>query len=167
MKTPMTLSGESMLVQGAFPRVGDPAPDFRLVDLDFKTRTLADWPGRRKVLVIAVSVDTPVCQAVVRRVDAEAAAMPDLRVLVISCDTPYAHKRFWAAAGLRRSVLLSTLRDPGFAERYGVAIADGPLAGLCARAVLVLDEGDRVIHAERVAELTREPDDAAALAAAR
>lgn len=167
MVATVTLGGESMHVRGQFPRVGDTAPSFTLVDREFKDRTLADWRGRCKILVIVPSLDTALCQSSARRFDAEAAAQPGVAVLLISADLPFAQKRFCEAADLRRVVTLSTMRGECFRDDYGVRLVEPPLGGLCARAVLVLDGQDRVAHAELVAELEDEPDYAAALAAAR
>ncbi|MCW8807037.1 MAG: thiol peroxidase, partial [Rhodanobacter sp.] len=121
--------------------------------------------GKRKVLNIFPSIDTGVCAASVRRFNELAGKLANAVVLCISADLPFAQARFCGAEGLDHVVTLSTLRGGDFLHDYGVAIASGPLAGLAARAVLVLDEHDKVIHAQMVGEITEEPDYDAALAA--
>jgi len=161
----VTLKGNPVRVGGSFPQVGSTAPAFRLVAGDLSERTLADFAGKRKVLNIFPSVDTGVCAASVRRFNQEAAGLANTAVLCISADLPFAQGRFCGAEGIGNVTMLSMMRGREFLTDYGVAIEDGPLAGLAARAVLVLDENDRVIHAEQVAEITQEPEYAAALAA--
>ncbi|MFN4062888.1 MAG: thiol peroxidase, partial [Parazoarcus communis] len=119
----------------------------------------------RKVLNIVPSLDTPTCATSTRKFNAEAAGLTDTVVLVVSADLPFAAKRFCVAEGLENVHTLSTFRSPGFATDYGVAITAGPLAGLTARAVVVLDVDDKVLHAELVPEIKDEPNYAAALAA--
>ena len=157
--------GEPVEVTGAFPVAGTQAPAFTLVGKDLADVTLASYAGQRKVLNIFPSVDTGVCAASVRRFNELAAGLSDTVVLCISADLPFAQARFCGAEGLDRVVTLSTMRGRGFLADYGVALATGPLAGVAARAVLVLDTDNRVLHAQRVDELTDEPDYDAALAA--
>src|SRR5690606_4652709 len=140
------------------------APDFRLVDAALGEKSLADFAGKKKILTINPSYDTGVCQATVRSFNQKAGSRGDTVVLVISADLPFAQKRFCAAEGIDSVVTLSTFRST-FAKDYGVELVDGPLAGLTGRAVLVLDEGDVVKHAELVPEIGQEPDYDAALAA--
>lgn len=161
----VTFKGNPVRIGGSFPQVGSTAPAFRLVAGDLSERTLADFAGKRKVLNIFPSVDTGVCAASVRRFNQEAAGLANTAVLCISADLPFAQGRFCGAEGIGNVTMLSMMRGRQFLADYGVAIEDGPLAGLAARAVLVLDENDRVIHAELVAEITQEPEYAAALAA--
>jgi len=161
----VTFKGNPVRIGGSFPQVGSTAPAFRLVAGDLSERTLADFAGKRKVLNIFPSVDTGVCAASVRRFNQEAAGLASTAVLCISADLPFAQGRFCGAEGIGNVTMLSMMRGRQFLADYGVAIEDGPLAGLAARAVLVLDENDRVIHAELVAEITQEPEYAAALAA--
>ena len=165
MSTTVTLRGKPIHVEGSFPAVGDKAPGFKLVGRDLADVSLADFTGRRKVLNIFPSVDTPTCATSVRRFNEAAAGLTNTVVLCISADLPFAQARFCGAEGLADVVTLSTLRGHDFLQHYGVAIADGPLAGLAARAVVVLDEHDRVLHAELVPEIAQEPDYAAALSA--
>ncbi len=150
--------GNPVPLVGEFLQIGALAPDFRLTRADLGDVSLADFAGKKRlVLNIFPSIDTPVCAASVRRFNELAAAAPDTAVLCISRDLPFAHARFCAADGLENVVTLSVLRDPEFARAYGLGIAEGPLAGLLARAVLVLDEDRRVIHAELVDDITHEP----------
>ncbi|MDD3529937.1 MAG: thiol peroxidase [Gallionellaceae bacterium] len=167
MSTTVTLAGATVNVGGDLPRPGDQAPAFTLVDKDLKDVALADYRGKRKILNIVPSLDTPVCQASARRFNAEAAGLPNTVVLVISADLPFAQARYCGAEGLDGVVTLSTMRGHDFHRQYGVMIMDPPLAGLTARAVVVLDENDRVVHSQMVPEITQEPDYDAALAAAR
>jgi thiol peroxidase len=161
----VTLKGNPVRVDGALPQAGSQAPAFRLVAGDLSDKTLADFAGKRKVLNIFPSVDTPTCATSVRKFNAEAGKLANTVVLCISADLPFAQKRFCASEGLDNVVNLSALRGREFLKDYGVAIADGPLAGLAARAVVVLDENDKVLHSELVAEIAEEPNYEAALQA--
>lgn len=161
----VTLKGNPVRVDGSLPQVGSQAPAFSLVAGDLSDKTLADFAGQRKVLNIFPSVDTPTCATSVRTFNAEASKLANTVVLCISADLPFAPKRFCAAEGLDNVINLSTLRGREFLDNYGVAIAEGPLRGLAARAVVVLDEHDKVLHAELVGEIADEPDYAAALKA--
>ena len=160
----VTLKGNPVRVDGQFPQVGSQAPAFRLVAGDLSDKTLADFAGQRKVLNIFPSIDTPTCATSVRKFNAEAGKLANTVVLCVSADLPFAQKRFCGAEGLDQVVSLSALRGREFLQDYGVAIAEGPLAGLAARAVVVLDEHDKVLHSQLVAEIGSEPDYAAALA---
>ena len=160
----VTLKGNPVQVNGELPAVGSIAAAFSLVAGNLSDVTLADFAGKRKVLNIFPSVDTPTCAASVRKFNAEANALPNTVVLNISADLPFAQARFCGAEGLENVQNLSTLRGREFIEHYGVAIADGPLAGLTARAVVVLDENDNVLHSELVKEIAEEPNYEAALA---
>jgi len=161
----VTFKGNPIDVAGTFPKAGDKAPGFRLVAKDLKDVSLADYVGKRKVLNIVPSLDTAVCATSTRKFNEKAGGLANAVVLVISADLPFASSRFCTAEGLTNVVTLSTLRGREFMKAYGVEIASGPLAGLCARAVVVLDENDRVIHAELVPEIAQEPSYDAAIAA--
>ena len=165
MSHSVTLAGNPIAVTGRFPAKGDHAPAFSLVAKDLSDVTLAAFAGKRQILNIFPSIDTPTCATSVRHFNQAAAALPNTVVLCISADLPFAQSRFCGAEGLANVQTLSTLRGRDFLESYGVAIASGPLAGLTARAVVVLDERDVVVHAELVPEIKQEPDYAAALAA--
>lgn len=165
MNSTVTLGGNPVRLAGRFPVPGDVAPAFTLVDTGLADVPLARYAGMRKVLSIVPSLDTPVCQASTRKFNERAGALPNTVVLVISSDLPFAMQRFCETAGLQHVVALSTLRGGRFKSDYGVDIVEGPLAGLTARAVVVLDGGDRVVHAQLVPEITEEPDYEAVLAA--
>jgi thiol peroxidase len=161
----VTLKGGPVSVAGSLPKKGDSAPEFSLVNKDLKEVGLRDFAGKRKVLNIVPSLDTPTCQKSTRVFNEKASAMTNAVVLVISADLPFAMSRFCGAEGLNGVVTLSTFRDHGFHRRYGVDIVDGPLEGLTARAVVVLDENNKVLHSELVPEIANEPTYEAALAA--
>jgi len=163
----VTLKGEPVSVAGNLPKKGDSAPDFSLVNKDLKAVSLRDFAGKRKVLNIVPSLDTPTCQKSTRMFNEKASAMTNAVVLVVSADLPFAMSRFCSAEGLNNVVTLSTFRDHGFHRRYGVDIVDSPLEGLTARAVVVLDEANKVLHSELVPEIANEPTYEAALAALR
>ncbi|NIF19726.1 thiol peroxidase [Pantoea sp. Cy-639] len=160
----VTLKGDPVQVKGELPKAGAAAPAFSLVAGDLSDKSLKDFAGKRKVLNIFPSVDTPTCATSVRKFNAQANDLANTVVLCISADLPFAQARFCGAEGLDNVKNLSTLRGREFLEHYGVAIADGPLAGLAARAVVVLDEHDKVLHSELVAEIANEPNYDAALA---
>lgn len=161
--TTVTFSGNPVQLKGALPTVGAAAPAFTLTAADLADKTLADFAGKRKVLNIFPSIDTGVCQQSVRTFNQRAAALNNTVVLCISADLPFAQARFCGTEGLDNVVTLSSFRS-SFAQDYGVALADGALRGLTARAVVVLDENDKVLHVGLVPEITQEPDYDAALA---
>ena len=161
----VTLGGNPIKIAGNFPGKGDTAPDFTLTSKDLKDVGLKDFSGKRKVLNIVPSLDTPVCAKSTRIFNERAGAAANAAVLVISADLPFAMNRFCGAEGINNVVTLSTVRNRNFHARYGVDITDGPLKGLTARAVVVLDENNRVLHSQLVPEIKNEPDYDAALAA--
>lgn len=161
----VTLKGGPVNVAGKLPQKGERASDFSLVNKDLKAMSLRDFAGRRKVLNIVPSLDTPTCQKSTRVFNEKASSMLNAVVLVISADLPFAMSRFCGAEGLNNVVTLSTFRDHSFHRRYGVDIVDSALEGLTARAVVVLDENDKVLHSELVPEIANEPTYDAALAA--
>jgi thiol peroxidase len=165
MANSVTLGGNPISVAGRFPAEGEQAPAFSLVAKDLSDVPLASLAGKRKILNIFPSIDTPTCATSVRRFNQAAAKLADTVVLCISADLPFAQSRFCGAEGLANVVTLSTMRGREFLEAYGVAVKSGPLAGVAARAVVVLDGANRVLHAELVPEIKQEPDYAAALAA--
>jgi thiol peroxidase len=160
----VTLKGNPVKVDGHLPAVGEHAPAFSLVAKDLSDATLASFNGKRKVLNIFPSVDTPTCATSVRRFNEQASQLSNAVVLCISADLPFVQARFCGAEGLNNVVTLSTMRGHDFLKHYGVALASGPLAGLAARAVVVLDEHDKVLHTELVGEIANEPNYDAALA---
>lgn len=163
----ITLKGNSINTSGTLPAVGSTAPDFTLVKTDLSAVSLKDFAGKTVVVSIFPSVDTPTCATSVRRFNAELDKLSDVAVLCASADLPFAHKRFCGAEGLDRVLSVSDLRDKDFGKRYGVTIVDGPLAGLLARAVVVIGPDGKVKHSQLVSEVADEPDYAAALAAAK
>ena len=161
------LHGEPLRISGELPPIGSSAPDFRLVDTALNVRTLADFSGKRKILTISPSIDTPVCAAQARRFDSLVAGLENTEILVITADLPFAQSRFCAAENIDNVTLLSMVRSEDFGRDYGVLLQEGPLAGTTARAVIALDEHDRVVHAQLVEEISEEPDYEAAVAALR
>jgi thiol peroxidase len=157
--------GQPVDTIGDLPKVGSSAPDFRLTKTDLSEVSLKDLAGKRVVLNIFPSVDTPVCAASVRRFNQEAGKLANTVVLCASMDLPFAHARFCGAEGLKDVHSVSDFRSGGFGKAYGVRIAGGPLAGLFSRAVVVIDEKGNVKHTQMVSDIVEEPDYAAALAA--
>ncbi|MFK8257303.1 thiol peroxidase [Erwinia sp. AnSW2-5] len=165
MSQTVHFQGNPVSVDGQLPAPGQPAKPFTLVAKDLSDVSLSQYAGKRKVLNIFPSIDTGVCATSVRKFNQLAGDVDNAVVLCISADLPFAQSRFCGSDGLSNVVTLSTLRGGEFKKDYGVAIVDGPLAGLTARAVVVLDEKDNVIYSQLVNEITTEPDYDAALAA--
>ena len=163
----ITLKGSPIHTNGDLPKVGAPAPAFSLTKIDLSDVGLDAFAGKTVVLNIFPSIDTPVCAASVRRFNAEVNKLADTVVLCVSADLPFAHKRFCGAEGLDNVLSVSDLRDKGFGERYGVKVIDGPLAGLLARAVVVIGKTGKVTYTQQVAEIAEEPDYDAAIAAVK
>ncbi len=161
----VTFKGNPVRTAGSLPRVGSTAPDFKIVKADLSTLSLDELKGKKVVLNIFPSLDTPVCAASVRRFNAEAAGLEGTVVLCISRDLPFAQKRFCAAEGIDRVLTGSEYRDSSFSDAYGVLILDSPLAGLFSRAVVVIDKQGKIAYTEQVPEIAQEPDYAKALAA--
>lgn len=160
----ITLKGNAVHTSGELPKKGANAPDFNLTKLDLSNASLANYAGKRKVLNIFPSVDTPTCATSVRKFNEKAAALKNTVVLCISADLPFAQKRFCGAEGIQNVESLSTFRS-SFAKDYGLEIADGALKGLCSRAVVVLDENNKVLATEQVSEIANEPNYDQAIAA--
>ncbi len=161
----VTLRGNPFNLKGSMPKVGDRAPDFTLVKSDMSAVSLKDLAGKKKVLVMVPSLDTPVCQTETRKFNEKAGALADTAVLIVSSDLPFAQKRFCETEGLKSVMAASDVRDRGFGERYGVAIGEGPLQGVMARAVVVVSADDKVLYSELVPEIAQEPNYDQALAA--
>ena len=161
----VTLGGKPFQLSGSFPQQGQTAPAFVLVGKDLADVPLSSFAGQNKILNIFPSIDTPTCATSVRKFNQKASELPNTVVLCISADLPFAQSRFCGAEGLDKVITLSTMRGNDFLEAYGVALRNGPLAGLAARAVVVLDGNDRVLHSQLVAEIKDEPDYDAALQA--
>ncbi len=164
MSQTVHFQGNPVSVAGKLPAAGDKAKAFTLVASDLSDVSLASYAGKRKVLNIFPSVDTGVCAASVRKFNQLASEIDNAVVLCISADLPFAQSRFCGSDGLNNVVTLSTLRGSEFKQDYGVGITSGPLQGLTARAVIILDEQDKVIYSQLVNEITNEPDYDAALA---
>jgi thiol peroxidase len=160
----VTLGGNTITVNGNFLKPGDTAPDFTLTGKDLKDVNLGAFAGKKKVLNIVPSLDTPVCQTSAKKFNEKAAGMRDTVVLAISGDLPFAMGRFCTAENIAHVVPLSTFRNRDFHGKFGVDVADGPLKGLTARGVVVLDADNKVLHAELVPQIKQEPNYDAALA---
>lgn len=154
----ISLKGHTIHTSGNLPGVGINAPDFLLTGSDLSDVSLDQFKGKRVVLNIFPSLDTPVCAASVRKFNKEVSQLPDTVLLSVSADLPFAHARFCETNNITNVVNASVFRSPDFAREYGVGIVDGPLRGLLARAVLVLDEKQQVLYRELVPEITQEPD---------
>lgn len=161
----VTFQGKPIHTSGELPKVGGQAPDFRLVNKDLKDVSLKDFAGKKKLLNIVPSVDTPVCATSTRKFNEFAKEKGNAVMLVISADLPFAAARFCGAEHVERIIPLSLMRSRDFAKDYGVLIEDGPLAGICARAVVVLDENNKVVYTELVPEIAQEPNYDKAMAA--
>jgi thioredoxin-dependent peroxiredoxin len=160
----ITLKGNPCHTNGELPAVGSVAPDFTLTTADLADVTLQEYAGKKKLLNIVPSLDTPVCAISTQKFNAAMAEKSDAVALVISADLPFAQKRFCGAEDIANVISLSVMRDRSFPTDYGMLITDGPLAGLCGRAVVVLDQDNKVIYTQLVPEIGDEPDYDAALA---
>lgn len=159
----ITLKGNPIETVGSLPAKGTAAPAFTLVKTDLSELKLSDLAGKKVVLNIFPSIDTPVCAASARKFNAEAGS--SATVLCISADLPFAHKRFCEIEGLQNVVPLSCFRSPEFGKSYGVTVKTGALTGLLSRAIVVIDAAGKVVYTEQVPEIAQEPDYAKALAA--
>ena len=163
----VTLRGTPIDVHGTLPVPGSAAPSLRLTDKTLADVGLDAWAGKRKVLNIVPSLDTPTCAQSTRHFNQQASSLDNTVVLVVSADLPFGASRFCSVEGLDNVVTLSTFRNPEFLSTWGVQMTSGPLRGLTARAVVVLDADNRVLHSELVPEIAQEPDYAAAIASLR
>ncbi len=154
----ITLKGNPIHTVGELPKTGDKAKDFTLVAGDLSRVKLQDYKGSKLVLNIFPSLDTSTCAASVRYFNQAAAGLKDTKVLCISRDLPFAQSRFCGAEGIENVVTLSDYATGDFGKDYGLEIADGPLAGLHSRVVIVLDENGRVVYTQQVPEIVDEPD---------
>jgi thioredoxin-dependent peroxiredoxin len=161
----VTFKGNPINTAGSLPRVGSAAPDFTVIKTDLIPISLGELKGKKTVLNIFPSIDTPVCANSVRRFNAEASKLANTVVLCISKDLPFAQKRFCAAEGLENVIPASEYRDSSFSSAYGVTLVDSPLQGLFSRAIVVVDEKGTVLYTEQVPEIAQEPDYEKALAA--
>jgi len=158
------LGGNPINTCGELPKPGTQAADFILTKTDLSDVSLKDFAGKKVVLNIFPSIDTPICAMSVRKFNAEIGKVKNAVVLCVSLDLPFAHARFCGAEGLEKVVSVSELRNRDFGNRYGVRIVDGPLTGLLARAIVILDEKGKVIYTQLVPEIKEEPDYESALA---
>lgn len=163
----VTLQGQPFNTFGEMPRVGEKAPEFGGVRADLSVLKLSELLGKRVVLNVFPSLDTPVCAASVRKFNKAASELKDTVVLCVSKDLPFAQGRFCAAEGLENVIPVSTFRCNCFRDGYGLEIADGPMRGLEARAVIVIDEKGTIIYEQLVSEITNEPDYETTLAVLR
>ena len=161
----ITLKGNPINTSGELPAVGSKAPDFSLTKSDLSDISLKDFAGKKKILNIVPSLDTPVCQTSVRQFNEKAAAAGDNVIITVSRDLPFAQKRFCETEGIDKVIAAAEMRNREFGKAYGVEITDGALAGVLARAIVVLDENDNVAYSELVPEIAQEPNYDAALAA--
>lgn len=161
----ITLQGNEMHTNGSLPNVGSSAPDFVLVNKDLENVSLSAFPGKRKILNIVPSLDTPVCAMSAKKFNDFAKEHDDTAILIISADLPFAMSRFCVSENLEHVTSLSIMRSQDFSREYGVLIEDGPLAGITARAIVVLDQKNLVVHTELIGEIANEPDYKAAIQA--
>jgi len=161
----VTFKGAEFHTNGDLPAVGVQAPELQLVNGQLADVSLATYAGKKKLLNIVPSLDTPVCAISTQKFNEHARSRPDTVVLIVSADLPFAQGRFCTGEKLENVAPLSMMRSKDFARNYGVLLVDGPLAGLTARAVVVLDENNKVVYRQLVPEIAEEPDYQAALAA--
>ena len=162
--TTITLQGNKMHTNGDLPAAGSSAPDFSLVNAELADVSLSTYQGKKKLLNIVPSLDTPTCALSIKKFNDAAKENTDTVFLMISADLPFAMSRFCQAEGTDNVVTLAMMRSRDFARDYGVLIEDGPLAGIAARAVIVIDENDQVIYSQLAFEVADEPDYESALA---
>jgi len=160
----LTLQGNEINTNGELPKVGSNAPDFMLVNSEMEDVSLTNYQGKKKLLSIVPSLDTPVCATSTKKFDKLAKEKVDTVFITISADLPFAVSRFCETESVSNVITLSMMRSRNFAKDYGVLITDGPLAGITARAIIVLNETNEVIYSELVSEIADEPDYDAALA---
>lgn len=161
----ITLKGSPFNTNGELPAVGSKAPDFRLTNKDLADVSLANFKGKKKLINIVPSLDTPVCATSTKKFNEAATKHKNSVILIVSADLPFAMGRFCGMEKLANVIPLSMMRSRHFAKDYGVLITDGPLEGITARAVLVLDGNDKVIYSQLVTEIAEEPNYDKALSA--
>lgn len=161
----VTLEGNEINTNGELPAVGGDAPDFKLTAGDLSDVSLADYKGKKKLLNIVGSLDTSTCVISARKFNEYAKEHPDIVILVISADLPFAQARVLTGEKIDNVIPLSMMRDKNFAKDYGILIQDGPITGMISRSVVVIDENDKVVYTQLVPEFTDEPDYDSALKA--
>lgn len=159
----LTLKGNPIHTNSDLPKIGSTAPDFVLIDSDLHEKKLKDFKGKKKLLSFVPSLDTPVCSLSTKKFNESIKTLSNAVALIISCDLPFAQKRMCSAEKCDNVIPLSMMRDRLCAKDYGLLIQDGPLAGLCARAIVILDEQDKVIYTELVPDIVNEPNYSKAL----
>ncbi len=163
----ITFKGNPIRTAGSLPATGTTAPDFVLTDGSLKDVTLADFSGKKKILSIVISLDTGVCVNSAKQFNEKVAALDGVVLINISADLPFAAARICESNNLKNIVTLSSFRSPDFGKDYGVLVEEGPIRGLLARSIVVLDEDNKVLYTQQGPELAEEPDYEAALAAVR
>jgi thiol peroxidase len=161
----ITHRGNPVHTIGELPKVGSPAPDFRLTDANLNDVSLSDFKGRKKLLNIFPSIDTPTCATSTRKFNEQVTKYPNAVFLMVSADLPFAQQHFCSAENTHNVKTLSMMRDRKFAKDYGILLLDGLYRGITARAIVVIDENDKVAYTELVPEIRQEPNYEAALAA--
>ncbi len=162
------LKGNEVNLAGNEVNVGDKAPEVTVVNSDgLADKVVGGAQGKKQLIVVVPSLDTPVCATETRNFNAKAAELDNVDVTVVSMDLPFAAGRFCSTEGIENLTVASDFRNKDFANAYGVLIADGPLAGVTARAIFVVDENGIVTYKEIVPEITEEPNYDAALEAAK
>lgn len=159
----ITLKGNPFTTLGELPKIGDQAPDFKLIGTDLSTKSLQDFQGTNLILNIFPSIDTGTCATSVRTFNKKAASLANTKVICISRDLPFAQARFCGAEGIENVITLSDFATGAFGKSYGLEIENGPLAHLHARCIVVIDSNGKVIHTEQVTEIVDEPNYEAAL----
>lgn len=159
-----SFKGAPVNTNSDLPAIGSKAPDFKLTTVDLKDVTLADYKGKRKLISIVPSLDTGVCAMSTKKFNEQMTAKPNAVALIVSSDLPFAQSRFCKAEHTDNVITLSMMRSRHFAKDYGVLLVDGPLEGITARAVLVLDENDKVVYQQLVPDIASEPDYSKAMA---
>ncbi len=154
----ISFNGKRYPVAGELPKVGSAAPDIMLVNTELQNVSLSNWSGKRKIINAFLSVDTEVCATSVVKFSKMVEGHDDIAMLMVSYDLPFAHSRFLDSNGISNVSALSAIRHEGFGKNYGVLITDGPLTGMFSRAVVVMDENNTVVHAERIEDIETEPD---------
>ncbi len=154
----ITFKNKPVRIIGKLPALQTRAPDFELVDKELQNRSLHEFQGKRKILATVPSLDTGVCSLMTKHFNEFAKKHPNVVILTVSCDLPFAQKRFCETENVHNVLTLSLMRNKDFGKSYGILIEDGPLAGLLARSVIVLDEKDHVLYTELVSEITEEPN---------
>jgi len=161
----ITHRGNPVHTSGELPKVGSQAPDFKLTAADLSDVTLANFKGKKKLLNIFPSIDTPTCAMSTRKFNGYAAEHPDTVIIMVSADLPFAQQHFCSVENTHNVKTLSMMRDRNFAKDYGVLLTDGLFRGITARAIVVIDENDKVVYTEMVPEIRQEPNYEKALAA--